>query len=174
MDTKIPFYNLINIFLLGVVFVSGVIYLFYPLICSYSMNNVQFIKKLINDSFLFSLCIACNIYTVGIVVNRFSSIVIEFLFEKFKLIPKTETRYACFNEARKTNPFLYTLSREYAFSRGHTALWLILTILSLCRQYWGISLAFLLLTILFSFSMRKFSYKIYNVIENYKNEKFKK
>ncbi|MDR3306567.1 MAG: hypothetical protein LBS61_02705 [Endomicrobium sp.] len=137
------------------------------------------IQQAANDFIsLFSLMAIGVIYMIGLIINRVSSIIIEDFLIKWK--PLDERDYGDFNNARKENPFLYTLSREYALSRGNLALWLIITVISIISLITNTKTSFsfcqiLLFIMLSSFvtyvffrSMRKFSQKINVIVKNFK------
>lgn len=171
METKIPFYNLINIFLLGVLFTTGLAYVSFSE-WSIRLVNYDHLLQMANQwQFILSLVVIGIIYEVGVIINRISSIIVEPLCEKWGWIPKKEDNYALFDLAREDHPFLYTLSREYGFSRGNLTLWLILLLLFWGSKHWIEGAIALLLSILFFFSMRKFSFKIQNLLKDYINEK---
>lgn len=171
METKIPFYNVTNIFLLGILVISSIIYVYntdiWAFILYYNRRGPHistFVQSLL---FLFSLGI---IYEVGLIVNRISSIVFEFLLKKINLIPRFDKSYYIFNQAKKEYPMLSTLSREYAVSRGHVCVWTLLAIFFMIHQRWILCLSSVILAFLFFCSMRKFSLKIETITSNYKNE----
>lgn len=171
METKIPFYNLVNIFLLGLLFITGLAYITAPRWVVH-VEHYEILFQLANQwTFLLSLIAIGVIYEIGVIINRISSIIVENICERWGLIHKKEENYAAFNVAKKEYPFLYTLSREYGFSRGNLTLWLILAIISVCYKDWGFGLVSLLLSVLFLFSMRKFSSKIQSIIKDYIHEK---
>jgi hypothetical protein len=93
----------------------------------------------------------------GLIINRFSSVFIEKVLIKLGLIQDYEKNYKDFNICRKENPFLYTLSREYALSRGNFALWILLTLLCLFSGHWLPMLISCIIVIVFLLSMRKHS-----------------
>ncbi len=166
METKIPFYNLINIFLLGLLFLASMLYITFP---SW-IKIIAYHELLVQWQFLFSVLLFGVIYEVGVIINRFSSVVIENVCEKIGLISEISKNYTAFNSAKKDNPFLATLSREYAFSRGNFTLWILLAIIFFCNKYCLEGICSLLLSTLFFFSMRKFDSKIQNILKDYSHE----
>jgi hypothetical protein len=105
------------------------------------------------------------IYVTGLVINRLSSVFVEDLLINCRLLGERSC-YSDFNNARKQNPFLYVLSREYALSRASFALFFILMFLYF--GYFYITMINLWLIIIFLFSMRKHSKKINEVVKDFK------
>lgn len=171
METRIPFYNLINIFLLGLLFIVSLAYVFFPTWSVRILHYEHLLQLAGQWQFFLSLVAIGIIYETGVIINRFSSIVVEYICEKWQWIPKKEKNYAAFNLAKKDFPFLYTLSREYGFSRGNLTLWLILSLLFFLNRCWVKGTCAFLLSVLFFFSMRKFSLKIQSIIKDYIHEK---
>lgn len=171
METKIPFYNITNIFLLGILVTASIFYIYSTDILSFILyyNGREIHISTFEQTLLllFSLGI---IYEIGLIVNRISSIALEFLLKKINMIPCFDKSYYVFNKAKKEYPILATLSREYAVSRGHVCVWFLLSILFGIHHYWIICFASLILTILFFCSMRKFSLKIAMITGDYQNE----
>lgn len=156
MENKIPFYNIVNMLLTGLIFSGILIILFaHDIVDLYQNLNIK------EFSFAFITIITFSffaiIYEVGMIVNRLGSLLEEPL-KYFKLIP-FDNDYKKFNERKKEYPILSTLSREYSLSRTSIMLFLIIAILTFIKlHYWG----FLPLAIclLFYFSCRKYAKKI--------------
>ncbi|MDR2644659.1 MAG: hypothetical protein LBB44_01570 [Endomicrobium sp.] len=133
---KIPFYEVVNRFVIGVVFVIFFLLVFY----GQSIDFIQPYHVLLSTAsdfvLLSSLMVIVIIYMTGLIINRFSSVFIEEVLIKLGLIQVYEKNYKDFNKCRKKDLFLYTLSREYALSRGNFALWILLTFLCLFSGHW--------------------------------------
>lgn len=161
MNFKIPFYDIVNFFLTGLVAVCGLIILV-PGVPSSITNNAVISKmcdmpgdfELIISVFVF----ACS-YEVGLVVNRIGSTVVEPILKKLKLIP-FDDNYKLYNERKKEFPIMDVLSREYAVSRTGATLFFLLAFLALLGPFKAISILFLLITALFIISCRKHAAKI--------------
>jgi hypothetical protein len=94
-----------------------------------------------------------------------ASILFEELLKKIKLIKLND--YATYKKAEKRIGFMKVLSREYAVSRNSMTLFFILFTISLVKWELIFMFIFLLLTILFFFSMKKHSSKISELVSSY-------
>jgi hypothetical protein len=171
METKIPFYNLVNMFLIGIVFVVFCSFILYGQLIDIVETYLYLLKFAKEFTMLFSLAAIGFIYMIGLIINRFSSVVIEKILILFRFIQNIEKDYKDFNNCRKENPFLYTLSREYNLSRVSFTLWLLLTILSISFCHCILAIISLGISAIFIFSMKKFSGKIHNIIIDFKKIK---
>lgn len=68
----LPFYNLINIFFIGVLFTTGTVIIF-PELMGYTDKLLGFNE----DSFVFCIIAIAIVYEIGIVIDRLSSLIIE-------------------------------------------------------------------------------------------------
>lgn len=166
METKIPFYNLLNMFLTGLIFTGCCIILFNNQV--YSCIESDFFKSIkgINFGFetILTICFCAVIYEVGFIINRIGSL-LENVLKWIKIIP-FDNDYKKFNERKKQFPIMETLSREYALSRTSMTLFLLLTIISSIQYEWIFSIFLFALTVVFYFSMRKHAKKIVELIKN--------
>lgn len=162
MESKIPFYNIINMFLIGIVFLIAFFLVFYNFTVDLINQYPIFINFCLDFKLITYIIIIGVIYEIGLIINRISSIVIESLFIKFKFI--NIGNYSKFNDYKKGNSFLYTLSREYASARSSFTLWLILFIMFLINGYWGMSIVSFIISVIFCFSFLKMSWKIEDII----------
>lgn len=129
MEIKVPFYNILNMFLTGLVFFGGVA-IIYPDFVVATLNN-EVVKNLgAGPEIVITVCVFASAYEVGLIINRFGSVVIEPFLKWAKWIPFNDD-YVLFNERKKQYPIWGTLSREYALSRTGIALFGVLLILSL-------------------------------------------
>ncbi|MBQ7256732.1 MAG: hypothetical protein IJS60_03450 [Abditibacteriota bacterium] len=163
MKIEIPFYNLINILFVGVSF-SFINIMMYPKIMNY-MKILNYNKSLIIWIIFISLT-----YFIGVIINRFGSLIEDFL-KKFKLI-NFDNDYKKYQIVFKKYPNMSTLSREYALSRTGVAMFLVLFVETLIKiilfktiMYFYLSLLFLVILFVFIFSMRKYSNKIYVLMQ---------
>ena len=155
MENKIPFYNILNMLLIGIVFST--------LLCFADLSKITIFSNylsLIKTDYLIIIVFIALMYEVGLVINRLSSVVLEPFLKFFKLIYWTD--YRKYVKAQREDNFLVVLSREYALSRNSTALFFILTMIGLVCWNLTYSLEMLLLTILFLMSTRKHSKKIHD------------
>ncbi|GHV02341.1 hypothetical protein AGMMS49521_3990 [Campylobacterota bacterium] len=165
METKIPFYNLLNMFLIGLIFTGCCIVLFnnqiYTFIESDFFQTIKEINVGLETVITISFC--AIIYEIGYVVNRIGSILEDILKKSTKILP-FDNDYKKFNEKKKEYPILNTLSREYALSRTSMTLFLLLTIISLFLQFLILAIIMCVLSLLFYHSMRKHAKKIVNLM----------
>lgn len=164
MEKKIPFYNILNMFLIGLVFVAVSGYIFYDTIRPV-ITSIEFSKYVGYVTFI-SIVLLGAIYEIGLIVNRIGSLIFEELFKIIGVMP-FEKDYAKYDAVRKERPFLNTLSREYALSRNSFTLFFILFILSIIKMNWICFLILILIDVLFFFSMRKHASKIVQIIKGF-------
>jgi hypothetical protein len=119
----------------------------------------------IGHEFLITVIVFALFYEIGLVINRLASVLFEELLKKIKLIKLSD--YATYKKAEKRIGFMKVLSREYAVSRNSMALFFILFTISLVKWKLIFMFIFLLLTILFFFSMKKHSLKISELTNSY-------
>ncbi|MBE5922734.1 MAG: hypothetical protein E7269_08280 [Lachnospiraceae bacterium] len=164
MDIKIPFYNVLNMFLTGFVFIGC-------LLVTYSEGVIAFIKsemfsKLTTISELLLFLIVCAVsYEVGLILNRFSSVVVEPILKKTRLIPFDE-RYSRFVEKSRKYPIMHTLSREYALSRTGVGEFMILAVISVMKSNVAFALLLLGISVIYLLSCRKHAAKIVKLMQN--------
>lgn len=172
MEIKIPFYNILNMFLTGLVFLGGCVIIF-PKYTLTVLNN-EIIKNLgTGPEIIIAVCAFAAAYEVGLIINRAGSVIIEPPLKYRKLIPFNDN-YVLFNEKKKQYPIMDTLSREYALSRTGIALFLaLLTLASIARE-WTIAIACAVITIVYYLSCRKHSSKIVELMEDEKPTRAKK
>lgn len=170
MENKIPFYNIVNIFFIGLIFFIVFIFLYYSKLTNLMNLYPEFIELCSKFMILIYLVFIGIIYEIGLIINRISSIATEPFLKKTKII-KFMDDYAKFNNCKRDNPFLYTLSREYAFSRVSFTLWVFLTIMFLVTCHWLLCLFSVIVSFIFLLSCRKMSIKIYAILSSYGNKK---
>jgi uncharacterized membrane protein (UPF0182 family) len=167
---KIPFYDLVNRFLIGTVFVAFFLVVFYGQSIDFIQSHHVLLSIASNFVLLSSLMVIVLTYMTGLIINRFSSVVIEKALIKLGFIQDYEKNYKDFNNCRKKSPFLYTLSREYALSRGNVALWILLAFLCLFSGHWVPMLISCIIAIVFLLSMNKYSGKIDKIIKDFHSQ----
>lgn len=165
METKIPFYNILNMFLTGFIFIGCCILIYNGLFINL-LFSIDFSKIAIPSGLEIIITISFfgTIYEVGYIINRIGSILIEPIFKKVKIIFFNDN-YKKFNDCKKDYPILNTLSREYALSRTTFTLFLISTILSIFQKEWKLLVVFILICLIFALSCRKHSKKIINIMK---------
>ena len=161
METKISFYNVVNMFLTGVVFCGCMGIMFFNKIIKYfaAIKDVNIGYELLITVVCFAL-----IYEVGLIINRLSSVLFEEILKKIKLIKHDD--YGTYKKAEMKNDFLKILSREYAVSRNFMTVFFLLFIVSLIKLDIVFALSFISLTVLFFFSMKKHSSKISALVKS--------
>ena len=166
METKIPFYNLLNMFLTGLIFTGCCIVLFNSQVFTFIESD--FFKSIKEINFGLETIITISfcgvIYGIGLVINRTGSL-LENLLDLVNAIP-FDNNYKKFNERKKQFPIMDILSREYALSRTSMTLFLLLTIISSIQCKWVFSIVVFALMVVFYFSMRKFAGKIVKLMDN--------
>lgn len=164
MELKIPLYDLLNKFLTGLVFIGGSVVV-YPA-RALSILNSEIVKNLgTGPEIVVTVAVFATAYELGLIINRFGSVIIEDVFKRLKLIPFNND-YALFNEAKKKYPIMSTLSREYALSRTGIALFLALLTLALIAGKWYISIACFVILIIYYLSCRKHAAKILELMNS--------
>ncbi|MDD5902412.1 MAG: hypothetical protein PUC58_03505 [Oscillospiraceae bacterium] len=163
MEIKIPFYNILNMFLTGLVFLGGCVIIFPEYTLAVFNNGI--IKNLgTGPEIIITICAFAAAYEVGLIINRAGSVIIEPILKYIKLIPFNDN-YVLFNEKKKEYPIMSTLSREYALSRTGIALFLALLILASIACEWTIAIACAVITLVYYLSCRKHSSKIVELME---------
>lgn len=158
MEIKIPFYNILNMLLTGLIFIGCCILLFPQYMLEFLSNNIFTSIKTGLEIIIVVSFLAIS-YEIGLVINRIGSVAIEPFLKKTKLIPFDDD-YKLYNKAREKYSIFPTLAREYALSRTSIALFLVLCIISGAIQSWLYLALFLFITIVFYFSCKKHSNKI--------------
>jgi hypothetical protein len=167
MDTKIPFYNLLNMFLIGLIFTGCCIVLFNEQVLCFIKSDIFKSIKEINVGFetVITISFFAVIYEIGFIINRIGSL-IESLLKKCPVLLPFDNDYKKFSERKKEFPIMTTLSREYALSRTSISLFFLMTVISCFCYNWVFVAIMFLLTILFYFSMRKHASKIVELMKN--------
>ncbi len=158
MEIKLPLYNLLNMFLTGLVFLGGCVLLFWENVVNYLNNDI--IKSVGTwPEFVITVFVFAVAYEIGLIINRIGSIMFEPILKKIKLIPFNND-YELFNKKKKQYPIMETLSQEYALSRTGITLFFLLTILALFSNVKILSIPLLIISVVYFFSCRKHAGKI--------------
>lgn len=161
METKIPYYEVVNKLLIGLIFVGSMILVFKESMFPFLLQ-FQEIKINIGLETIITLSFFAIIYEIGLIINRCGS-GLEDILKVCKLLPFSND-YKRFNNRKKECPTTATLSREYALSRTSTILFLIISIATFIK-HGLIGFIPLAITFLFYFSMRKHAQKILKLME---------
>lgn len=164
MEIKVPFYNILNMFLTGLVFIGGCFIIFPDI--AVAIFNSDIIKNLgAGPEIVITVCTFAVAYEVGLIINRIGSVVLEPLLKRAKLIPFNDN-YALFNQKKKEYSIMSTLSREYALSRTGVALFLSLLILSAITVKWSLVFICAIIVGIYFVSCKKFAGKIVALMQN--------
>lgn len=164
MEVKVPFYNILNMFLTGLVFIGGCLIIFPD--TAVAIFNSDIIKSLgAGPEIVITVCTFAVAYEVGLIINRTGSVILEPLLKRAKLIP-FNNNYTLFNQKKKEYPIMSTLSREYALSRTGIALFLSLLILSVAKEKCSLVAICAVITGIYFLSCRKHAGKIVQLMQN--------
>ena len=164
MEIKMPLYDLLNKFLTGLVFIGGSVVV-YPA-RALSILNSEIVKNLgTGPEIVVTVAVFATAYELGLIINRFGSVIIEDVFKRLKLI-QFNNDYMLFNEAKKKYPIMSTLSREYALSRTGIALFLSLVVLSFLAGRWSVGISCFVIMIIYFLSCRKHADKIVKLMNS--------
>ena len=163
MEIEIPLYDLLNRFLIGLVFIGCVFLINISSVKPY-LKKDYFETLSAGSEIIITIVIFAISYEIGLVINRIGSIAIEPLLKATHLIPFDDD-YKRFNTAKKQYPIMDTLSREYAFSRTSITLFVILTILSLLGENKLLSILFIMLVLVFVLSCKRFAGRIVELMK---------
>ena len=162
MEFKIPFYNILNMFLTGLTFLGGLV-LLHPDVFINIISNRIWMEFSTGFEIIFVICVFSAVYEVGLIFNRLGSVLIEYLLIKIKII-KFDENYKEYNDVKKNYPIMDTLSREYSLSRTSLTLFLILAILAFIECKNKLCGLFLIIMIIFLLSCKKHSKRILKLI----------
>ena len=163
MEIKIPLYNILNMFLTGLVFIGGCVIIFPE--TAVAVLNSEFIKSMgTGPEIVVTVCTFAIAYEVGLIINRTGSVILDEFLKRTKLIPFNDD-YVLFNQKKKEYPIMSTLSREYALSRTGIVLFLFLLVLSVFESKWSLAAIFAVITSIYFLSCRKHARKIVELMQ---------
>ena len=81
MEIKIPFYNILNMLLTGLVF-SGCCVLIDPDLAITIFKNEIIYNLTAGPEIVITVCFFAITYEIGLIINRFGSLIIEYLMKK--------------------------------------------------------------------------------------------
>ena len=163
MEIKLPLYDLLNRFLVGLVFIGCVFIINYSWFKPY-LKKEYFDALSTGPEILIIICVFAITYEIGLIINRISSVVFEPVLKKMHIIPFNQD-YKRFNEIKKEYPIIDTLSREYALSRTSLSLFVMLTVIALCGENKILSIPFIILAFVFLLSLRKYGGRIVELMK---------
>ena len=162
METKIPFYHVVNILLPGLVFIGSSVFLFTDEIRDFVIRISDFgsagLEVLLTVA---SLAIA---YEVGYIIFRLGAVIIEPLLKKVF----GWTDYSKFVAAQKAGAkSLEMLSREYGYARTRITLFIMIMVISGIRSCWILTGLCLLCVVLFALTAREHIKKTIITVNRY-------
>lgn len=169
MEIKIPFYNILNMFLTGLIFIGCCLLIFSQYFAS------VFSSSLINNlgtgfETIIIISFFAVAYEVGLIINRIGSIIVEPFLKITKLI-QFNNDYCLYNQARDKYTIFPTLTREYAVSRTSIAMFLILSVISAIVKNWVYLAFFGSFVMIFYFSCAKHARKVATLVDAQKEDK---
>ncbi|MDR1553189.1 MAG: hypothetical protein LBS69_06985 [Prevotellaceae bacterium] len=167
METKIPFYNLLNMFLTGLIFIGCCVLLYHNKIITFVESNFFKSVKDINVGLetVITISFCAIIYEIGLIINRIGSL-LENLLKECPILLPFDDDHKKFSEKKKQFPIMEILSREYALSRTSMTLFLITTVIACFQKHWIFSIVMFVLTLIFYFSMKKHAGKIVELMKD--------
>lgn len=164
MEIKVPFYNILNMFLTGLVFLGGCVFIFPD--STAAIFNSDIIKNLgAGPEIVITVCTFAVAYEVGLIINRIGSVILEPFLKWVRLIPFNDN-YTLFNQKKKEYSIMSTLSREYALSRTGIVLFFLLLILSALKGKCSLVVICAVITGIYFLSCRKHAGKIVELMQN--------
>ena len=165
MNTTIPYYEIINRFLLGLLLAAGV-----------ALFHVQEIMNLLSSETVQSLtiptgletvatvCLFAVIYEIGYIINRISSVVTEEFLILIRVWPQ-RSNYVQFNKKSEHHKKPSILGREYDVCKGQITLCFILMSYSAIQRCFYFELFCSLFIIILVFSGIKCSDRINSLVK---------
>jgi len=169
METKVPFYNIVNIFLPGLVFIGSCVLLFLnetkELVDSVVSLDSVGLEVLITVSF-FAIA-----YEIGYIIFRFGAALIEPILKKLF----GWAQYERFVAAKKAGAekSLEMLSREYGYARTQITLFIFLSIVIGIKMHWILLGVCVLCVLLFTLTACGHIKKTITTVDKYSTEENK-
>lgn len=160
MKEKIPFYNIVNMFFVGCVFVVFMTPFF---IGAIDLDAVKKYGEILSDwTAIISVVAIAAMFEIGFIINRLGSIIIEPLYVILKIWPR-EKYDAKISEISQSNAKFQSMITEINLMRSHIMICLIILIAALFLGKFLYALSMFALICVFSFGGRKHNTKI-NII----------
>lgn len=163
METKVPFYNIVNIFLPGLVFIGSCIMMFVDEIKAI-VDSITVLDNIGLEVLITVSCFAIA-YEVGYIIFRLGAVFIERILKKvFGWAP-----YDRFVAAKKAGAekSLDMLSREYGYARTQITLFILLSIITGLKTHWILLGICVLCVVLFSLTARGHIKKTITTVNKY-------
>lgn len=152
IETKVPFYNVVNIFLPGLVLIGSCVLLF--------LGEVKTLTKAVTDlgstglEVLVTVSLFAVAYEVGYIIFRFGATFIEPLLKKMFGWADYKDFIAAGKTSTSAHDKLDMLSREYGYARTQITLCLTLATLTGVREQWWLMVCCIFCVILFTLTAR--------------------
>ena len=165
METKVPFYNIVNIFLPGLVLLGSSVLLFLDEV----KTLVQSITNLGSTGLeiLVTVSLFAIAYEVGYIIFRLGSAAIEPLLKKMFGWVEYSDFIAAGKTSEKAHDKLEMLSREYGYARTQITLFIALAVLTGVRTQWWFMFIFILCVGLFTLTARGHMKKTQKAVKQY-------
>jgi len=165
METKVPFYHIVNIFLPGLILMGSCVLLFH--------NEVKVLVNAVADfgstglEVLVTVSLFAIAYEVGYIIFRLGAVIIEPVLKKMFGWADYNDFIAAGKTSEKAYDKLDMLSREYGYARTQIALFFLLAILTGVCKHWWIMTICILCVILFIISVRGHMKKTQSAVSKY-------
>jgi hypothetical protein len=165
METKVPFYNIVNVFLPGMILIGSCVLLF--------LNEVKTLVKAVTDlgstglEVLVTVSLFAVAYEVGYIVFRLGAAVIEPILKKMFGWAEYKDFIAAGKTSDKAHDKLEMLSREYGYARTQITLCIVLALLTGICQHWWLMVCCILCVVLFMLSARGHMKKTQSAVSQY-------
>lgn len=168
MEVKVPWYDILNMLLTGLVFWGGFAIMYAKEVLEILVNPIT---SRINSGpeIVVTVCCFAVAYETGFLINRIGSTFFEPAMKAMHIVFYNED-YAKFNQKKKIYPIMSTLSREYALSRTSIVLFFILMLCALATCHWLIAAVCVFIVVTFGLSCRKHSKKIVDLMAEPENK----
>jgi len=165
MDIKIPLYNILNIFLPGLILIVTCVFLFF--------SEARTLAEAVGDigSTGFEIVVTVSLfavaYKIGYIVFKIGAIAIEPLLKRMFWWTDYNLFVAAGKTSEKAHDKLETLSREYGYVRTQIALCAVLALLAGIRGQWWLLICCVFCVILFTISVHGHMRKIHLAVTEY-------
>lgn len=165
MSTTIPYYEIINRFLLGLLLAAGIaIFHVHEIMNWLSTETVQGLTIPAGLETVATVCLFAVVYEIGYIINRISSVVTEEFLIRIKVWPQ-RSNYVQFNKKSEHHKKPSILGREYDVCKGQITLYFILMSYSAIQRCFSFELFCCLFIIILLFSGRKCSNRINSLVK---------
>jgi hypothetical protein len=168
MKEKIPYYNIVNMFFVGVVFSLCLAFLLHEDI---PLDWLEEHAGILSDwGLLISAVLLVAMYELGFIINRMGSIIVAPILEKTKIWKKDKYDIDISEIASKNAKF-QSMITELVLMRSHIMMCVLLFTISVCKKQWSWSLIFVGAMLVFVFGGMKHNSKINKIRKRYHENK---